>query len=173
MKFFARGLAVVCMLVFALSAQSQQYYSYNGVTRVVKVRILPGKTADFYKYLGNLNKVLAAEQSAGLVQSYEFAHSVNYEGPDKYDVAIVINYKDLASLDTLAEKADPIVTKVFGSPEARAASLGKLFNDSAEEVSSELVRGINSSSSHRTALLESQQREQGCAVSSPSLCREL
>lgn len=141
MKSFARCLAVVCIAVFALSAHSQQYYSYSGVTRVVKLRILPGKTGEFYQYLGNLKKVLTAEQSAGLIQGFGIARSVNYEGPDKYDVIFYVDYKDLASLDTLPQKADPVIAKVFGSPEARAASL-KLFDDSAEEVSSELVRGI-------------------------------
>jgi hypothetical protein len=141
MKLFARGLSVVCIAMFAVAAQGQQYYSYSGVTRVVRLRILPGKTAEFYKYLGNLSKVLAAEQAAGLVQNFLFTHTINYEGPEKYDVAVVVSYKDLATYDTLAEKADPIITKVYGSPEARAEA-GKLADESSEVVGSELVRGI-------------------------------
>lgn len=142
MKLFARGLFVVCIAVFALGAHAQQNYSYSGgVTRVVKLRILPGKNADFYKYLGNVSKVLTAEQAAGLVDGYSFSHTINYEGPDKYDVAVVVHYKDLATYETLGAKADPIIAKVYGSPEARAAA-GKLADESSELVSSELVRGI-------------------------------
>lgn len=142
MRAFLRLLCVFALVGISTSAFSQQNYSYSGgVTRVVKLRILPGKTSDFYKYLGNVSKVLAAEQAAGLVDGYSFAHSINYEGADKYDVAVVVHYKDLASYETLAAKADPVIAKVYGSPEARAAA-GKLADESSELVSSELVRGI-------------------------------
>jgi hypothetical protein len=141
MKLFARGFVVVCFAAFSLGAAAQQYFSYSGVTRVVRLRILPGKTSEFYQYLGNVNKVLAAEKAAGLIVDYGFAHTINYEGPEKYDVAIVIDYKDMATFDTLSDKTDPLVTKVYGSPEARAAA-GKLAAESSEVVGSELVRGI-------------------------------
>lgn len=141
MKLFARGLFVVCVAMFALAAQGQQYYTYSGVTRVVRLRILPGKTKEFYQYLGNVNKILAAEKAAGVIRDFGFAHTVNYEGPEKYDVAVVIDYKDMATFDSLSDKTDPIITKVYGSPEARAAA-GKLADESSEVVGSELVRGI-------------------------------
>ncbi len=141
MKLFARGLVVVCFAALSLGAAAQQYFSYTGVTRVVRLRILPGKTKEFYQYLGNVNKVLAAEKAAGVIVDYGFAHSVNFEGPEKYDVAIVIDYKDMATFDTLSDKTDPIIAKVYGSPEARAAA-GKLADESSEVVGAELVRGI-------------------------------
>lgn len=141
MKIFARGLVVVCFAALSLSAAAQQYFSYNGVTRVVRLRILPGKTADFYKYLGNVNKILTAEKAAGLITDYGFAHTINYDGPEKYDVAIVIDYKDMATFDTLSDKTDPLITKAYGSPEARAEA-AKLAESSSEVVGTELVRGI-------------------------------
>jgi hypothetical protein len=141
MKLFARGFVVVCFAALSLGAAAQQYFSYSGVTRVVRLRILPGKTSEFYQYLGNVNKVLAAEKAAGLITDYGFAHTTSFVGPERYDVAIVIDYKDMATFDTLADKTDPLVTKVYGSPEARAAA-GKLADDSSEVVGSELVRGI-------------------------------
>ena len=142
MRAILRVLCVLALVGTATAAFSQQYFTNGPVIRIVKYRILPGKTADFYKWLSNAPKVLGAEKQAGLVQEFPFFHSTEFVGPDKYDVAVVITYKDMAALDALGEKAEPVVAKAWGSPEARAAA-GKLASESMEVVSSELVRGID------------------------------
>ena len=142
MRAIPRVLRVLALVGTATAAFSQQYFTNGPVIRIVKYRILPGKTADFYKWLSNAPKVLGAEKQAGLVQEFHFFHSTEFVGPDKYDVAVVITYKDMAALDALGEKAEPVVAKAWGSPEARAAA-GKLASESMEVVSSELVRGID------------------------------
>ena len=142
MRAILRVLCVLAVVGTSTVAFSQQYFTNGPVIRIVKYRILPGKTADFYKWLSNAPKVLGAEKQAGLVQEFHFFHSTEFVGPDKYDVAVVITYKDMAALDALGEKAEPVVAKAWGSPEARAAA-GKLASESMEVVSSELVRGID------------------------------
>jgi hypothetical protein len=142
MRAILRVLCVLALVGTATAAFSQQYFTNGPVIRIVKYRILPGKTADFYKWLSNAPKVLGAEKQAGLIQEFHFFHSSEFVGPDKYDVAVVITYKDMAALDALGEKAEPVVAKAWGSPEARAAA-GKLASESMEVVSSELVRGID------------------------------
>jgi hypothetical protein len=136
-----RVLCVLAVVGTSVASFGQQYFSNGAVRRVVKYRILPGKTADFYKWLSWAPKVLDAEKQAGLVQSYSIMHSTEFVGPDKYDVVLVIEYKDMATLDTLPDKTEPIVARVYGSPEARAAN-GKLGSESMEVVSAELVREI-------------------------------
>jgi hypothetical protein len=120
---------------------AQANFTYDTVYRVTKIRILPGKDADFYKALAWAPKVFEAEKAAGIVVDYRIFHSVNYEGPDKWDVMIVVQYKNMAVLDTSAAQAAPIVAKVYGSPEKQAEA-GRLRDSSSETVSSELVRGI-------------------------------
>ena len=142
MRAILRVLCVLAVVGTSTVAFSQQYFTNGPVIRIVKYRILPGKTADFYKWLSNAPKVLGAEKQAGLVQEFHFFHSTEFVGPDKYDVAVVITYKDMAALDALGEKAEPVVAKAWGSPEARAAA-GKLASESMEVVSAELVRGID------------------------------
>lgn len=141
MKAASRILLVLALAVLPLSAHAQQNYTNVSVYRVVKFRILPGKTKDFYSYLNSVQKALEAEKDAGIILSYEFMHSVNYEGSDKYDVMMVIHYKDMATLDTLADKAAPALAKAYGTPENRAAVV-KLGEESAETVSAELIREI-------------------------------
>jgi len=141
MKAPSRILLALAVALLPLSSYAQQYFTNVGVYRVVKFRILPGKSKDFYSYINSVQKVFDAEKDAGLILGYDFMHSVNYEGPDKYDVMFVIHYKDMATFDTLADKAAPVIAKAYGTPENRAA-VGKLGDESAETVSSELVREI-------------------------------
>lgn len=141
MKAVSRILFVLALSLLPLSSHAQQNYTNVSVYRVIKFRILPGKTKDFYTYLNSVQKVLDAEKDASLILDYSFMHSVNYEGPDKYDVLLVVHYKDMATFDTLSDKAAPILAKAYGTPENRAA-VGKMGEDSAETVSAELVREI-------------------------------
>jgi hypothetical protein len=140
MKAFARCF-VALVLIAPLSGLAQQYYSHVGVTRAVKLRILPGKSKEFFEAFAYAPKVFEAEKAAGIITSYEIFTSVNFEGPDKWDVMYVINFKNMAALDTSADLAEPILAKVYGSPEKRAEVV-KMRAESTETVSSELVRGI-------------------------------
>ncbi len=142
MKLIARGLLVLSVAaLLPLCASAQEHYSYTGVSRVVTIRILPGKSADFYKAFAYAPKVFEAEKEAGLITGYALLSSVDYSGPDKWDFKIVIMYKDLAALDNISNKADPIVAKVYGTPEKRA-EISRLRTESSEVVSSELERNI-------------------------------
>ena len=141
MRAILRVLCVLALFGASSAAFSQQYFTTNGAMRVVKYRILPGKTGDFYKWLSNAPKILGAEKDAGLIEGFHFIHSTEFLGQDKWDVALVIAYKNMAALDEINAKAEPVVAKAWGSPEARAAA-NKLANESMEVVSSELVRNI-------------------------------
>ncbi|HZQ42780.1 MAG TPA: hypothetical protein VFA99_05980 [Acidobacteriaceae bacterium] len=142
MRAILRVLCVLALVGTATAAFSQQYFSNGGVRRVIKYRILPGKSADFYKWLSWFPKVMEAEKQAGLVESYSVMHSTEFVGPDKYDIVLVIGFKDMAAMDAASEKGGAITEKVFGGAEARTA----YFNQGAqyyEVVSSELVREIH------------------------------
>jgi hypothetical protein len=142
MKLIAPGLlALSVAALLPLCASSQQHYSYTGVTRVVTIRILPGKSVDFFKAFAYAPKVFEAEKEAGLITSYALLTSIDYSGPDKWDYKIIIRYKDMAALDDLSNKADPVIAKVYGTPENRA-EISRLRTESSEVVSSELERDI-------------------------------
>ncbi|HXS12195.1 MAG TPA: hypothetical protein VN734_05805 [Acidobacteriaceae bacterium] len=142
MRAILRVLCVLALVGTATAAFSQQYYGNGGVRRVIKYRILPGKTGEFYKWLSSFPKVMEAEKQAGVIEGYSVMHSTEFVGPDKYDIVLVISYKDMAAMDTAPEKSGPISEKIFGGAEARTA----YFNQGAqyyEVVSSELVREIH------------------------------
>jgi len=141
MKAFARCFVALALTAIPFSGLAQQNYTYLSVTRVVKLRILPGKTKEFYAAFAYAPKVFEAEKAAGLILGYQIFSSVNFEGPDKYDLLYVIHYKNMAALDTFQDLAEPVIAKVYGSPEKRAEIL-KLRVESTETVSSELIREI-------------------------------
>jgi hypothetical protein len=140
MKTFARCFVALVVAAIPLSGMAQNF-TYVSVTRVVKLRILPGKTDEFYKAFAWAPKIFEAEKAAGIILGYEIFHSVNYEGPDKYDIVYVIHFKNMATLDTNTDLARPVVAKVYGSPE-KQAEVAKMREESTETVSTELVREI-------------------------------
>jgi hypothetical protein len=140
MKTFARCFVALVLAAIPLSGMAQNYTN-TSVYRVIKLRILPGKTDEFYKAFAWAPKIFEAEKAAGIILGYEIFHSVNYEGIDKYDVMYVIHYKNMAVLDTNQDTARPVVAKVYGTPE-KQAEVSKMREDSTETVSSELVRAI-------------------------------
>jgi len=140
MKTFARCIVALVFAAIPLSGMAQNF-TYVSVTRVVKLRILPGKTDEFYKAFAWAPKIFEAEKAAGIILGYEIFHSVNYEGTDKYDIVYVIHFKNMAALDTNTDLARPVVAKVYGSPE-KQAEVAKMREDSTETVSTELVREI-------------------------------
>lgn len=142
MKAFARCLVALVLIAMPVSGLAQQYYSYDSVARAVKLRIVPGKTKEFYEAFAYAPKVFEAEKAAGIITGYEIFTSVNFEGLDKWDVMYVIHFKNMAALDTSGDLAEPVVAKVYGSPEKRA-EINKLRVESGEVVSSELVRQIH------------------------------
>jgi hypothetical protein len=141
MKAFVRCLFALVLTAMPVSGIAQQYYNNVSVSRVVKLRILPGKTKEFFEAFAYAPKVFEAEKAAGIITGYEIFTSVNYEGQDKWDVMYVINFKNMAALDTSGDLAEPVVAKVYGSPEKRA-EITKLRVESGEVVSSELIREI-------------------------------
>jgi hypothetical protein len=142
MKAFARCLVALVLIAMPVSGLAQQYYSYDSVARAVKLRILPGKTKEFFEAFAYAPKVFEAEKAAGIIAGYEIFTSVNFEGLEKWDVMYVIHFKNMATLDTSGDLAEPVVAKVYGSPEKRAEIL-KMRAESTELVSSELVREVH------------------------------
>src|SRR5580704_11589491 len=113
MKTFARCIVALALAAIPLSGIAQQNYSYVSVVRVVKLRILPGKTKEFYEAFAYAPKVFEAEKAAGIITGYSIYTSVNFEGPEKWDVMYVLFFKNMATLDTSADLAEPIIAKVY------------------------------------------------------------
>jgi hypothetical protein len=140
MKTLVRGVLALAFAALPLSALAQNYTDVS-VYRVTKVRILPGKTSEFYKNFAWAPKLWEAEKAAGIILDYQIFHSTSYVGTDKWDVMYVVHFKNMAALDNIIPDSEPVIAKVYGTPENRAM-ISKTIGDTSETVSSELVRDM-------------------------------
>ena len=113
------------------------------VSRVLLDKVNPGQRAAFDQdMVTNLIPVYEEEKKAGILTGYQFFNNVTTDNPNDWTVAIVLTYPNFATLDTLADKADPITLKHYGSAAKRQAA-GERRNQIRTEVSSRLIRTIS------------------------------
>ncbi len=114
------------------------------VCRVTLTGTKPGKNADFIKFRREHNKPMFDEQlKQGLIVSYTYYSKPINLGPDDWDIALVVCFKNYAeAIDSnpeREEKLNQISLKHFGSAEARTKANNSL-NDLRDVVSSTLIR---------------------------------
>ncbi len=114
------------------------------VCRVTLTGTKPGKNADFIRFRREHNKPMFDEQvKQGLFVSYTYYSKPINLGPDDWDIALVVCFKNYAdAIDANAEREanfNKISLKHFGSAEARTRLMNSL-NDMRDVVSSTLVR---------------------------------
>ena len=114
------------------------------VCRVTLTGTKPGKNADFIRFRRENNKPIFDEQiKQGLIVSYTYYSKPINLGPDDWDIALVVCFKNYAdaidSNPARDEKLNQISLKHFGSAEARTKAMNGL-NDLRDVVSSTLIR---------------------------------
>ena len=143
MKAPSRIILALAVALLPLSSHAQQYFTNVSVRRVVKLRALPGKTKEFYSYLNSIQKVFEAyEKEAGLISGLRLhAQRQLRRFPTNMTSCSFSTTRTWPPSIRLPTRAAPVIAKAYGTPENRAA-VGKLGDESAETVSSELVREI-------------------------------
>ena len=114
------------------------------VCRVTLTGTKPGKNADFIRFRREHNKPMFDEQKKqGLIVSYAYYSKPINLGPDDWDIALVVCFKNYAdAIDSnpeREEKFNQIRLKHFGSAEARTIANNSL-NEMRDVVSSTLIR---------------------------------
>jgi hypothetical protein len=114
------------------------------VCRVTHTGTKPGKNAEFIKFRREHAKPILDEQKKqGLIVSYTYYSKPINLGPDDWDLALVVCFKNYAdAIDANAErdeKLNQIGLKHYGSAEARTKANNSL-NDLRDVVSSILMR---------------------------------
>jgi hypothetical protein len=90
-------------------------YTEGNVVDVSAIRTEPGMFDEYMKYIAGPYKQLMEEQKkAGVIVSWA-VYSVVPQGPHDPDLYLVTTFKNMAALDGLDAKIDPITEKIFGS----------------------------------------------------------
>ena len=122
-------------------AADEHAYTEGPVLLVSFVRTEPGMFEDYMRYLSKTYKHVMEEfKKQGIVVDYAIYQTRPRDAQDA-DVILTVTYRNMAALDDLQSRTDPVIREVFGSLSQAASSSadrGKL----RKEVGSQLVRQL-------------------------------
>jgi hypothetical protein len=97
-----------------MSGGSTAPYTEGSVWQITMVRTKAGMTDDYLKGLSKtLKTTIEEEKKQGLVLSYKIMLG-EAATPGDYNVINMVEFKNMAALDNLREKTDPIFMKIVG-----------------------------------------------------------
>lgn len=111
--------AAVLSLAGPAVAQRSRPYTEGPVRFVSYIRTKPGKFDEYMKYLQGPYKTLSeALKKDGVIVGYAIYASVP-RNPEDWDIVLIVDYKNMAALDGLDDRTDPIAERLLGSLEQR------------------------------------------------------
>jgi hypothetical protein len=115
----ALGAVVAFVTLSGPAAAADRPYTEGTVSIVTAVRTEPGRFEDYMAWLaGSYKQVREAQKAAGILVSYT-VYGATPRGPNDPDLYLVETYKNMAALDDLDAKMDPIAEKLQGSQAER------------------------------------------------------
>ena len=140
-----RWIAIAIAIFFGSAAlpasAADPIYKEGPVTEVWYIRTLPGKYEDYMRWVGNERKrELEGFKKAGMILSYA-VYSTRPRTPEDPDLIITVTYPNMAALDNLHERGDPISKEVYGS--MQSAQQDTVDREQVRRViGSELIREL-------------------------------
>jgi hypothetical protein len=106
-------VAVALSLSFAVVAYAQdRAWSEGVVTNVTAVKIADGQFENYMDYLSkNWKPVMEEAKKAGYVTEYH-VYSAQAHNPQEADLYLVVSYPNMAMLDGMDKKMEPIQAKI-------------------------------------------------------------
>jgi hypothetical protein len=139
----AAAIAALSMNVMSSAlADDSKSYTEGTVSEVTSIRTKPGMFDAYMKWLDTTGKQLRDdEKKAGLILDYA-VYAVQPRSPHDPDIYLVITYKNMAALDGLTDRVEPIQRKIWATREAGAKAA--IDRESMREVlGTELVRRLD------------------------------
>ena len=116
-KRIAVGSFAVVLLIAAISvyAQVNRPYHNGSVWTVAFIRIKPGMDTAYMNYLaGSWKTEQEAQKKDGNILSYKVL-SVEGHNPGDFNLMLMTEYKNLATMEANEDKADAVAQKVIGT----------------------------------------------------------
>jgi hypothetical protein len=142
-----RSLAIVVLAVLVLFAGISVYsqvnrpYRNGSVWTVAFIRVKPGMDSAYLNYLAGPWKAnQEAAKKEGLILSYKVL-SVEGHTPNEWNLMLMTEYKDLASMEAGEDKADSLTQKMVGNDEKQMQGY-KERSEIREVIGDRLAREI-------------------------------
>jgi hypothetical protein len=105
---------LLSFLAFGVASAADRPYSEGTVSSVSAIRTEPGKFDDYMAWLaGPWKQLMDAQKAAGIIVDYAVYTSVP-RTPQDADIYLITVFKNMAALDGLDAKTDPISEKLEG-----------------------------------------------------------
>ena len=103
------------VMPLAVLAQSGPNYTEGAITEIAAIKVNAGHFDEYMAYLGSTwTKEQAALKAAGIITDYRI-YGANPRHPDEADIYLATTYANMAALDGLSERSDPVIAKALGS----------------------------------------------------------
>lgn len=141
MKRFWVALAGWLLCVAGVVAQERPY-TEGPVVEVTSVRIKDGQFDNYMQYLqGRYKPLLEAQKKAGIVLDYG-VYAASPRTPADPNLYLVVVYPNMAMLDGLEDKMEPLERQVTGQTRAQSAKAYADRGSMREILGSELLREL-------------------------------
>jgi hypothetical protein len=142
---FLAVLAVTALSMSAISsalADDSKSYTEGPVMEVTSIRTKPGMFDAYMKWLDTTGKQLRDdEKKAGLIVDYA-VYGAQPRSPHDPDIYLVITYKNMAALDGLSDRVEPLQRKIWATRDAGAKAAAD--RESMREIlGTELIRRLD------------------------------
>ncbi len=113
------GLLVATLLLLSVSvyAQMSRPWHDGSVWQIAFIRVKPGMDTAYLTYLtGDWKKEQEAMKAEGMVLSYKVIQTEGHT-PGDWNLMLMTEYKDLASMEANQSKADALAQRTIGNDE--------------------------------------------------------
>jgi hypothetical protein len=134
------GVALL-LAIPAAGQQASRPYTEGGVTDVQFIRVKPGHFDEYMAFLaGPYKQLMDAQMKAGVITGWGIYQSDSRDEKD-WNIALTTRYKNMAALDNLADRVDPITKQVYGSLEKSSDAMVKR-NEMRDIIGNRLLREL-------------------------------
>jgi hypothetical protein len=127
MKLKSRALGALAGLsaliaVSSVSLAADRPYAEGTVTVVSSLRTMPGMHDAYLRYLATTYRAnMEAAKKEGIILGYS-VYETSPRSPDDPNIYLTVTYKNMAAMDGLDDRMEPIMQRSFGDDAARSAA---------------------------------------------------
>ena len=134
--------ALLLSLVSTGVAQQPRPYTEGPVSTFAYIRTKPGMFDKYMEYLdGNYKRLMDAQKKAGIILDYA-VYSSPSATEDDWNVLLVTTYKNMAALDNLNDRTDPIAASTLNQNGEQANQAFANRGEMRDAVSQRLLRQL-------------------------------
>ena len=133
---------LLAVLFSAPLAAQDRPYTEGPVVNVSYIRIKPGMFDKYIKYLDtDYKRLMDAQKKEGLVLDYG-VYTSPQEDEDDWNMVLTVTYKNMAALDNLRDRAEPVTMRTLSTTPEKAAQASIERGAMRDQVGSRLLRQL-------------------------------